>query len=132
MGPMSVVVLEDVRTHLSRAGRGIGPVEVAGALRNLGYLVTDTSVRDTVAALRRESAGAGPLEPLLAQPGVTDVVVNGSTRVYVDRGAGLEQVESPFTDEAQVRRAGRVEPDAELADLKPQSLLWSDDSVEDR
>ena len=26
---------------------------MAGALRNLGYLVTDTSVRDTVAALRQ-------------------------------------------------------------------------------
>ncbi|MBK8446998.1 MAG: hypothetical protein IPL41_10060 [Micropruina sp.] len=44
----------------------------------------------------------------------------------------MARLHSVIADEAQVRRAGRVEPDAELADLKPQSLLWSDDSVEDR
>ena len=44
----------------------------------------------------------------------------------------MARLQATIADEAQVRRAGRVEPDAELADLKPQSLLWSDDSVEDR
>jgi pilus assembly protein CpaF len=67
-------------------------------------LVSEGTVRDTVEALRRESAGAGPLEPLLALRGVTDVLVNGPQQVFVDRGAGLEQVDSPFEDESDVRR----------------------------
>lgn len=33
--------------------------------------------------------------------------------------------------EVQLRRAGGVEPDAELTELKSESLLWSDDTVED-
>ena len=38
------------------------------------------------------AVGAGPLEPLLADPEVTDVLVNGPTGVWVDRGSGLERV----------------------------------------
>ena len=54
--------------------------------------------------LRRDVLGAGPLEPLLRLPGVTDVVVNGTHGVYVDTGDGLRPAEVRFADEAAVRR----------------------------
>ena len=46
-------------------------------MRAEGRIVTDAAVIETVEALRRNSVGAGPLEPLLREPGVTDVLVNG-------------------------------------------------------
>jgi len=48
--------------------------------------------------------GAGPLEPLLAGRGVTDVLVNGPREVWLDRGAGLERASVSFPDDAAVRR----------------------------
>lgn len=101
---MSAIDLDLVRGHLSRTAGSPTAPDVAAALRNLGYLVSDTSVRETVESLRRESVGAGPLEQLLALPGVTDVVVNGPGLVFVDRGGGLERVESPFRNDGEVRR----------------------------
>ena len=96
--------LDAVRTHLGRLGQQPGPVEVGAALRSLGMLVGDSAVRSTVAALRRESVGAGVLEPLLALPGVTDVLVNGPDHVYLDRGGGLEPAGVRFASEAELRR----------------------------
>ena len=75
-----------------------------------GALRAETSgiVDDTVfARLRREVAaelhGAGPLEPLLAEPGVTDVLVNAPDSVWVDRGGGLCRAAVRFADDAAVR-----------------------------
>lgn len=70
---------------------------------------TDGIVDDVVfAALRREVdselTGAGPLEPLLALPGVSDVLVNGPDSVWVDVGRGLERVPVGFPDDAAIRR----------------------------
>ncbi|MFT3860293.1 TadA family conjugal transfer-associated ATPase [Micropruina sp.] len=96
--------LDDVRSVLGRTGAELTPGSVADALRGLGLLVSEGTVRETVEELRRESAGAGPLQPLLALRGVTDVLVNGHRHVYVDRGAGLECVESPFDCDDDVRR----------------------------
>ena len=42
-------------------------------------------------ALQSEIGGAGPLEPLLRDPAVTDVLVNAPDEVWVDRGHGLER-----------------------------------------
>jgi pilus assembly protein CpaF len=57
--------------------------------------------------LRAELMGAGTLlAPLLASRDVTDVLVNGSTGVWVDRGGGLARVADPrriLGDEAAVR-----------------------------
>lgn len=96
--------VEAVRAYLGRRGLPAGPVEVGLALRELGLLVSDQAVRATVMALRRDSVGAGPLEDLLALPGVTDVLVNGAGEVFIDRGGGLERAESPFADDGEVRR----------------------------
>ena len=101
---MADIDLEAVRAHLGQRGQSPGPVEVGAALRTLGLLVSDTAVRATVAALRRESVGAGVLDPLLHLSGVTDVLVNGPDRVYVDRGAGLEPAGVSFAGEDEVRR----------------------------
>ncbi|PFG17759.1 pilus assembly protein CpaF [Propionicimonas paludicola] len=96
--------LEEVRSYLVRHGQQAGPVEVAAALRGLGELVSDQRVRSTVAALRRESEGAGPLDPLLAEPGVTDVLVNAPDQVWVDRGSGLEPAGVRFGSAEELRR----------------------------
>ncbi|MGH3506442.1 MAG: TadA family conjugal transfer-associated ATPase [Nocardioidaceae bacterium] len=97
-------LLDAVRARLAEAGASPTPAEVARVLRRDGTLVGDTSVLDVVDALRRDSIGAGPLDPLLTEPGVTDVLVNGADHVYIDRGGGLELTDVRFTDDEAVRR----------------------------
>jgi pilus assembly protein CpaF len=63
-------------------------------------VVLETIRRDVAAEL----TGAGPLEPLLALAGVTDVLVNAPDQVWLDRGQGLELSEVRFVDDAAVRR----------------------------
>jgi pilus assembly protein CpaF len=45
----------------------------------------------------------GPLQALVDDPAVTDVLVNGADGVWVDRGAGPERVRLDLGDEASVR-----------------------------
>jgi len=46
---------------------------------------------------------AGPLQPLLDTEGVTDVLVNGPSSVWVDRGEGLEEAPVRLAGEEAVR-----------------------------
>jgi len=97
-------VLEQVRTLLVREGGQPGPARVAAALRATGRVLGDAEVLAVVSALQAELTGAGPLQSLLAEPGVSDVLVNSPDAVWVDRGAGLVRSAVRFTDEAAVRR----------------------------
>ena len=97
-------VLDAVRARLAESGAAPTPSEVARALRRNRSLVGDADVLNVVDALRRDSFGAGCLDPLLDEPGVTDVLVNGPDRVYVDRGRGLELTDIRFADDGAVRR----------------------------
>jgi pilus assembly protein CpaF len=96
--------LDLVRDRLAGLGRRYTPVDVATAMRLEGLIVSDSAVLDTVESLRRHSVGAGLLESLLHLPGVTDVLVNGPDRVFVDRGAGLELTDLRFPCEGDVRQ----------------------------
>jgi secretion/DNA translocation related ATPase len=69
-----------------------------------GGLLGDDDVLQAVRDAVDELAGAGPLEPLLREPGVSDVLVNGPDQVWVDRGSGLERTLVRFPDEDAVRR----------------------------
>lgn len=101
---MSVALLDAVRLRLVDSGAEPTPARVAEALREEGRLLGDTEVLGIVARLRSELIGAGPLEPLLAESDVTDVLVTAPDQVWVDRGAGLERSEVAFPDAAAVRR----------------------------
>lgn len=48
--------------------------------------------------------GFGPLELLLDDPDVTEIMVNGPNQIYVERGGRLTLSPATFTSEAQLRR----------------------------
>ncbi len=101
---MTIDRLDELQLELGRLARPYVPSDVAAALHRLGMVVTDQSMLRALEALRRGSTGAGPLEDLLHEEGVSDVVVNGARDVFVDRGAGLERADVVFVDDEQVRR----------------------------
>jgi pilus assembly protein CpaF len=53
----------------------------------------------------RDSVGLGPLEVLLADPAVEEVMVNGVDRVYVERRGVLEATDVRFESEEDLRNA---------------------------
>lgn len=60
---------------------------------------------ELVARIVRDSVGLGPLEVLLADPAVEEVMVNGPGRVYVERGGRIEATDVCFADEEELRNA---------------------------
>ena len=97
-------LLDEVRERLAATPGDLSPHRVAEALRAAGRPVGDAMVLAVHDELRRDVLGAGPLEPLLRRPGVTDVLVNGAAEVWVDCGDGLELTGVRFPDDASVRR----------------------------
>lgn len=97
-------LLASLRDRLALDGAPMTPQRVAQALREDGRPIGDVQVLAVHDALRREVLGAGPLDDLIALPGVTDVLVNGATQVWIDRGRGLEPTTVRFQDDEAVRR----------------------------
>jgi pilus assembly protein CpaF len=48
--------------------------------------------------------GYGPIDPLLRDPQVTEVMVNGPFDIYAERSGKVERVDISFVDEAHLRR----------------------------
>jgi pilus assembly protein CpaF len=97
-------LVDRVSSRLVRAGEPPTSARVVAALRAEGVVLGDRGVLDVFGAVERELTGAGPLDPLLADPRTSDVLVNGPDEVWVDRGAGLTRVPVSFPDEPAVRR----------------------------
>src|SRR5271154_532796 len=51
-----------------------------------------------------EVFGLGPLEPLLQDPTISDILVNGANLVYVERAGILEETKITFKDDAHLMR----------------------------
>jgi pilus assembly protein CpaF len=93
-----------VTERLALAGEAPTAAAVTTAVRHEGTVLGGTGLVTLVAEVRSELTGFGPLEPLLADPGVTDVLVNGPAEVWLDRGDGLARADIRFRDETAVRR----------------------------
>ncbi|MEE6281518.1 TadA family conjugal transfer-associated ATPase [Georgenia sp. MJ170] len=102
---MTEPALDEVRVAISRRattadGAGISAVVTdAVAPGPLGW----RTILDLDRRARSELLGAGPLQALLDEPAVTDVLVNGPAGVWVDRGGGLRHERATVGGEPEVR-----------------------------
>lgn len=69
--------------------------------------LNDAEVAYVADSLYKEIAGFGPLEDLLADPNVEDVMINGYKDVYVSKMGCMERVQARFVDNAHLLRIVR-------------------------
>jgi len=92
-----------VRRRFTVAGGAATRAAVGVAVRAETPVLAEPVLRQLADEVHEELVGAGPLAPLLEDPAVTDVLVNG-VETWVDRGAGLVPAPVTFTSPQQVRR----------------------------
>ena len=78
---------------------------VARAVREEGVLLPPAALGDLVREVTDELAGLGAVQPLLRDPQVTDVMVNGPDEVWVERAGRLERTSVSFADADAIRAA---------------------------
>ncbi len=106
-GSLRVRLIERRR---GEAAAGRAPrAELAEEVRNLvadeAALLSGEDRAAVEARIVRDTVGLGPLEDLLADPAVEEVMVNGPDRVYVERGGLIEATDVRFADEEELRNA---------------------------
>ncbi|MDQ2089689.1 CpaF family protein [Marimonas arenosa] len=79
-------------------------VAVGEWLKESGEALNGTDFNRLIDELLHELLGFGPLEPLLADPTVNDILVNGHRKVFVERFGVLEQAPIRFRDEKHLLR----------------------------
>src|SRR3954462_4690381 len=94
LGEIAVLSEEQRRARLERVvGRMVsreGPVLTTAERARLIRRVVD------------EAVGLGVLEPLLADDSVTEIMVNGTDEIYVERDGRIERADFSFSDEGQL------------------------------
>jgi pilus assembly protein CpaF len=97
------------RRRAEAASRRPAAGELAEAVRELlaeeAVLLSAADREELAARIVRDSVGLGPLEILLADPAVEEVMVNGPECVYVERGGRIEATDVAFADEEELRNA---------------------------
>jgi pilus assembly protein CpaF len=90
------------------AGRR-GEEDLEGSVRALveeqAAILPRAEREEVVGRIVRDSVGLGPLEALLADPEVEEVMVNGPGCVYIERRGLLEPTDVVFADEEELRNA---------------------------
>ena len=89
------------RLDRDELGRQIGEL-VGEILREERIRLNQREQKDLVELLLDDMLGLGPLEPLLAEETVTDIMVNGPYQVYVERKGKLEMTDVKFRDNQHV------------------------------
>jgi pilus assembly protein CpaF len=69
-----------------------------------GSVMNEAEQRGLIRDIQHEMLGLGPLEPLLADAAVSDILVNGHAQVYVERRGKLELTEVRFSDDAHLMK----------------------------
>jgi pilus assembly protein CpaF len=78
---------------------------LAEGLLQAENLPLSTAERDRlVGEVHHELFGLGPLEPLLADPLISDILVNSYSSIYIERRGKLEKTNISFKDDEHLRR----------------------------
>ena len=78
---------------------------LAGQLMDeLKIALNESERRQVIQGIQDEMLGLGPLEPLLADPAISDILVNGPQHTWFERRGKLERSTVRFDDDAHLRR----------------------------
>jgi pilus assembly protein CpaF len=98
-----------VERRRAAAGRDRAGADLEQAVRDLvdeeAVLLGSGDREEIATRIVRDSVGLGPLEVLLADPAVEEVMVNGPASVYVERRGRIEATDVAFADEEELRNA---------------------------
>src|SRR5271156_686650 len=72
---------------------------ISTILDDEGRLLTDTDKNHLIEEIKNELLGLGPLEPLLWDDEITDILVNGHNQVYVEKRGKLHATDVKFQDD---------------------------------
>ena len=100
----------EVATRMSREELSVQlSTVVAELLGELKIQLNQREQRDLVTLMLNDMLGLGPLEVLLADDTVNDILVNGAKNIYVERKGKLERTDVTFRDDSHVMAiAGRI------------------------
>lgn len=73
-------------------------------LTESGVALNSTEHQRMIEDIQNEVMGLGPLEPLLADPTVSDILVNGPRKIYVERHGRIELTDVVFSDAAHLMK----------------------------
>ena len=78
---------------------GIIKTVVEGLITAEGIPLTRVERERLVVEIQHETLGLGPLEPLLQDPEISDIMVNGAGNVYIEKHGKLHKTEVTFKDD---------------------------------
>ncbi|WP_308219815.1 TadA family conjugal transfer-associated ATPase [Arthrobacter jinronghuae] len=96
-------LLARVRDRMLARSEPVTGARLAAAVQASGQLLGSEGTLHAVDRMRAELQGLGPLQPLALLPGVSDILVNGPDRVWVDAGRGLELTAIRFASDSEVQ-----------------------------
>lgn len=99
-------LLEKVQRELINRNLHVtdSPQALAGVIRQVaGTALPDTQVYALMRELTMSTSLLGPVASLVAEPTVTDVVINGHEQVWVDRGDGMVATGIRFGSDEELR-----------------------------
>jgi pilus assembly protein CpaF len=108
-------------------GRQAVDRHVADSWKEMGLSIPEAVKIEITQAALHELFGFGPIQHLLDDPSVTEVMVNRADRVYVERAGKPTRTNVVFDDDAHVRRiidriiqplGRRLDPDSPLVDAR--------------
>ncbi|ABU60186.1 CpaF family protein [Roseiflexus castenholzii] len=73
-------------------------------LEQSGRVVSERERNRLIRLAQSELLGLGPLEPLLADDTVSEIMVNGPHQIWIERNGKLQETDARFIDEDHVRR----------------------------
>ncbi|MFT4035898.1 MAG: ATPase, T2SS/T4P/T4SS family [Patulibacter sp.] len=86
----------------ARTGEPLGQLAARLAEQHAPLLHPETRAQ-LAAAVTRRATGLGPLEALLADTDIDEIMVSGCTPIWIERGGRIEQTAARFESEAALR-----------------------------
>lgn len=92
-----------IRSKLDQKLSGPSTHDIVSLARELSPSIADVELVELVSLINSDHVGLGPLSELVKIPQLTDIVVNGWEDVWIDRGEGLERIDSTWKSESELR-----------------------------